>query len=801
MKNKKYLFLSFIIPFLIYGIIFGLHSFFSDKMIILGDSANQYYPLFHYLIGVLEGTNSIFYSLSKGLGGSMFGTIFYYLSSPFNLLLIFVDKVHILDFITILTILKLSLCGFTMYIYMRKKFHKDSISILIFSILYSFIGYNLNYFLNIMWLDIVFLAPLVLLGIDNIIRGKSPLLYIIFLTISIISNYYIAYMLCIFSVLYFFYELILTYQLKTDGKRIKKIIITFFVSSLLCGLMCSFFLVPCILEMLNYGRSVSLKDIFTFDYNIFNLLAGTYLGGIDPVHPFSTYYINLYCGVITLPLVFLYFKNKQFSRKEKLLTLFIIVFCLLPCFIGVLNYIWHLFSIPIGFYYRYSFLLCLFLLIIAYRSFENLQIKKEDILSYLAIYLSYSVILMFIIYFKDYYLHLNYSFIWLTNIFLILYLWVLFKYKNHKKLSILIFIIVLIEVSLNVYILLGNSAFSNRTELKNYQEIVNSHQQGRMNFIDNDMGPFYNQSLMYSYYGTNSFLSTSNSQIIEIVQELGKNNNDFAEGQNNYLIYSPMAYIGDALLGVQTIVTSEELPYRVLNKIDNLYVYKNENALSLGYIIESSCNYPVKDFPFDEKVLNCIMGEENQYYKEYPLIENQYTIKKGFYFVYLKDINEKKDFFIQKFGQSIKFYTDNFLFLKNEKEVLQLQKQDFENEKYDLEGLRFYYFDYDLFQEKIENLKKEQLQYTITNNTLEGNITTEGGILMLTIPYEKGLNIYADGIPTNYQKVINGFVGIPLEPGNHSIKVTYTQPGLLIGSTMSIISTMITIIYIYKKRN
>ena len=110
-------------------------------------------------------------------------------------------------------------------------------------------------------------------------------------------------MLCIFSVIYFIYEISLKYDFKKDKNKIIDTSKKFIIVSLLSGLICSFFLIPCILEMLNYGRNGSFKEIFTFNYNIFNLLANTYIGSVDTVHPFNTYSINLYCGIIVFPLI------------------------------------------------------------------------------------------------------------------------------------------------------------------------------------------------------------------------------------------------------------------------------------------------------------------------------------------------------------------------------------------------------------------------------------------------------------------------------------------------------------------
>ena len=46
---------------------------------------------------------------------------------------------------------------------------------------------------NIMWLDCIVLFPLILLGLEQLVREKKGLLYCISLALSILSNYYISY--------------------------------------------------------------------------------------------------------------------------------------------------------------------------------------------------------------------------------------------------------------------------------------------------------------------------------------------------------------------------------------------------------------------------------------------------------------------------------------------------------------------------------------------------------------------------------------------------------------------------------
>ena len=56
---------------------------------------------------------------------------------------------------------------------------------------------------NIMWLDCILLFPLIMRGLERLVQEKKGLLYSIALGVSILSNYYISIMTCIFMVIYF----------------------------------------------------------------------------------------------------------------------------------------------------------------------------------------------------------------------------------------------------------------------------------------------------------------------------------------------------------------------------------------------------------------------------------------------------------------------------------------------------------------------------------------------------------------------------------------------------------------------
>ena len=69
--------------------------------------------------------------------------------------------------------------------------------------MYALMGYVVMYYLNIMWLDGVILLPLVLIGVEKLIKEKKKTFFIVFLAIMILDNFYISYMVGGFALLYF----------------------------------------------------------------------------------------------------------------------------------------------------------------------------------------------------------------------------------------------------------------------------------------------------------------------------------------------------------------------------------------------------------------------------------------------------------------------------------------------------------------------------------------------------------------------------------------------------------------------
>ena len=92
-----------------------------------------------------------------------------------------------------------------MCFYLRSKKISNKLVVL-FSVIYALMGYTATYYYNYIWIDSIIMLPLVVYGIDKLIETNKPLVYIITLTITIITNYYIGYMICIFSLIYYIYN-------------------------------------------------------------------------------------------------------------------------------------------------------------------------------------------------------------------------------------------------------------------------------------------------------------------------------------------------------------------------------------------------------------------------------------------------------------------------------------------------------------------------------------------------------------------------------------------------------------------
>lgn len=89
------------------------------------------------------------------------------------------------------------------------------------------------------------------------------------------------------------------------------------------------------------------------------------------------------------------------------------------------------------------------------------------------------------------------------------------------------------------------------------------------------------------------------------------------------------------------------------------------------------------------------------------------------------------------------------------------------------------------------------------NERIEGTVQREEpGVLVTTIPYEKGWNVTVNGEERDTVQANIGFIGVPLDSGNSEIVFSYQSPYLKLGGILSLIGIfLLGLIQVIRKKN
>lgn len=793
---KKY-FLAFIIPvvilvlsFIFNGVIFGDFSAF------VSDSQLQYQQLLIYLKRFFVGSSSFSYTFQVGFGTPLISTFAYYLMSPFNILVNFFSYENIEVCFLLLSFIKIGLCGVTMYSYL--KYNYTSKYLLLFAISYALSFYIVINYFNIMWLDAYFLAPLLLLGIDKLIKERKPLLYGIVLFLIILTNYYMGYMCCLYSVLYFVYKYLLA---KNKDKRI---ILNFIIISLLSGLMTMFLHLPNLLELINIPRNISRDYLFNTD--ISGILSKIFIGSNVSGGLNNEFHPYLYIGVFNIILLLFYFFNQKIERKEKILSLIFLFVLVISIIIVPLNNFWHALSNPIGFNFRYIYLFNIFTISLCVKSFVNLRYVdlKWYFLSFLVI-----VLIALLVIVRDI---MNPIYIYVTLALALIYLCI-FKSKN-KDTKFLFLLLAISELFFNCYTVLNAHDFTYRKYLNGrYQEKTDSVSKivddgfYRMEFETHQL---LNEPLYYNYNGITGWLSSANLNS-DFYNNIGYYSYNNLQLYNHYLLL-------DSLFGIKYYESIRQYNYYELletkdvsiyddmlygNFMQTSYLYQNPYALGLGYMVDKTVKEPFicsSAFDCQNKMIKQMTAQDNEIYN-FEKIDDVIEIKSkdNFYVLFVEnsiDVLSAYSVCIDQNCFAFNYNSNKVVYVENDYEIGDTIEVNVGN-KGDIKDIYVGYFDFDLFTKTIEDLTKQQLNITdFKSDHIKGNIEVlEDNVLFLSIPYNDNFEILVDGTKTDYYQVFNNFIGLDLNEGYHEIEIIYKVKGLNLGITISLASFVLFIIY------
>lgn len=356
---------AFLLPVLIMGGYFATRGMapFGKGTILTVDLGQQYVDFFAYFRrALLHHPTSFFYSFAKGLGGEMWGTNAYYLWSPLNLILLFFPGRSIASGILILTLVKYGLAGLSMAWFLDRQKLQTGLRAVAFAVAYSLMGWMIANQLNLLWLDVLFILPPVIDGLLMIFGGRRPWRYVFWLTFCLIDNYYMAWMVCLFTILFAIWLLSSQPYSWRDALRRSA---TYIGTSLLSVANAAVVLVPTMVTLLSSkGTYTENKWRPVFEYKPWKLLA-KFIPGSFNFSQMPSGQANIYAGVIVTLGALLFFTNKRQrwqSRVTALLisALFALSFCWQP-----LDLLWHIGQFPVWYPSRFSYLASFWLIWLA----------------------------------------------------------------------------------------------------------------------------------------------------------------------------------------------------------------------------------------------------------------------------------------------------------------------------------------------------------------------------------------------------------------------------------------------------
>ena len=93
-----------------------------------------------------------------------------------------------------------------MYHFLKKRLGHSGYGTILFSTMYALMGYVVTQQSNIMWLDGVILLPILMLQVYKLVTEGKWKAYPFWIMLAIVTDFYIAYMLILFSAVYFLVE-------------------------------------------------------------------------------------------------------------------------------------------------------------------------------------------------------------------------------------------------------------------------------------------------------------------------------------------------------------------------------------------------------------------------------------------------------------------------------------------------------------------------------------------------------------------------------------------------------------------
>lgn len=644
LKTSEYIYLiaAFLLPFTIMLGIYAcmeVHPFGNNSVLML-DLQAQYIYYYEEIRSLLTEGGSFLYSWKRTLGGEFMGIVAYYGASLYNLIFVIFPKSMIADAMMFINLMKIGSMGLTFGIYIHKTRRPGEMKTLALSCMYALCAYSVVQTLNPMWLDALVYLPLLILGLENLIKERKIILYIVSLSLTVLANYYIGYMVCIFTLIYFVYyyfvnrsELIARYPAKQGGvvrrfssccgvRTFSRIALATIVAILICA-----FMIIAAAYSLSFGKNNFQDTNWTFAlrFDFIEIFNKMLIGSYDTVRPNGLPMI--YSGMLALIALPMFYMAPSVKPGKKIGATIVLLLLVLSFVINPFDLVWHGFSLPNWLNFRYSFLFSFFVISLAADALCD--VKKIKPVSVAAVG---GVLLALVSVVQTMKYHIdpdqgqfanastkNLTSILLSVIFIVIYVIIVYLISNDKLENVGTFVlaaVVCVEMFAGGLINLsdvtsdvgmvryGSYVDSNGQEnYSSYNAAINRIQHVVDMVTEND-DSFYrmeskiyrreggeNESMAFGYNGIAHSTSTLNASVIRLFNNLGY------ASQSHWTKYLGGTALSDALLGIKYVITKDDMlddhfydtAYYAAEHYDHvpssstIYAMQNTKALPIAY--------------------------------------------------------------------------------------------------------------------------------------------------------------------------------------------------------------------------
>ena len=791
---------AFFVPVLVLVVIFAQRGIFpfGEECFLRTDMYHQYAPFFSEFQYKLTHGGSLLYSWDIGMGVNFSALYAYYLASPMNWLVALCPRQFLIEFMTVLIVIKTGLSGLFFTWYLRKHTGTREFGSCFFGIFYALSGYMAAYSWNIMWLDCILLFPVILFGLERLVKEKKGMVYCIALGLSILSNYYISIMICIFMVIYAA-VLVILYPPK-KGKEFAATAGRFTLYSLLAGGLAAVVLLPEIyaLQATASGNFDFPKTVSSY-FSIFDMIA-RHIGNVQTEIGLD-HWPNIYCGVAVLMLLLLYLGNKNIKIKEKAVYFSLLLFFYASFSVNVLNFIWHGFHYPNSLPCRQSFIYIALVLVMCYKAY--LELKNTPWKHIVMAFWGAAAFVILAEKLVDNEEQFHFAVFYAAILFLALYTGCIYLYHSRKwcRDGVLLAVLGLVFCESAVNMAVTSIPTTSRTAYVKDNEdtmlLADSIRSSVFYRIEKGESRTKNDGAWMNFPSASLFSSVASAAMSDFFKSVG-----CESSTNAYSVKGSTPFI-DALFATRYGIYPDQQPAdglkEQIGRQGSMWFYENKYTLPVGFVMpqDMETNW-VLDSGNPANVqndLSSVLGVSNLLVPAEGVSEGKkltFTADaSGDYYVYVT--NKKVEEVSAEIGErSLSFdnvdrgYFLELGYLPKGQEVI-LQSQTDGNPAMQAEIWRF---DPEAMEEIYQCLSKSPLELSSWTDTgLAGSINTpEGGTMFTSIPYDKGWKIWVDGTAVSGRPVFDAFQGVDLEPGEHKIRLSYEPQGLKTGAVITGVS-------------